>query len=196
MGPFECMVREGQILYIPEFWWHSILNVGDSIGIAVQSARYYTAWMQTVDKLQTFEEEKKKKEKYSDLEQDQINVQILNIHKVFDRMAPNCVVHTFFIGDENMRLQKLQNAEKYLSKAIKMDPTFIEGYVSLYKLYSESNQMEKAETVLRIAYVLNRHHPKIRPYLMEIFEKQKKYDLKRGVEMYQDLTSPKEHSVC
>eukprot|EP01084_Bolivina_argentea_P093581 168293_1 len=185
--PFECMVQEGQILYIPEFWWHSIVNVGDTIGIAVQSARYFTPWMQSVDKLQVYEEEKYNENKYSDLEREKIQYDIVNIHEILDEMAPHCAVHTFFMGDENMVLNDLELAEIYLRKTISMDPTFIGAYVSLYKLYVKLGKIDKGEKLLRIAYVLNRHHPEVRTELIGLFEQQGKYKLKILVEKYENL---------
>eukprot|EP01083_Nonionella_stella_P090080 251666_1 len=185
--PLECMVKEGQMLYIPEFWWHSVVNVGNSIGIAVQSARYYTPWMQIVDRLQEYEEHKVKYKQYTDLERDKIQFDILNIHETLDEMGPQCAVHTFFIGEENIPLSNLKTAEQYLIKTIRMDPTFVGAYVSLSKVYAKLNEMDKAETLLRIGYVLNRHHPQVREELIQLFEVQQNETLKQLVEQYQDL---------
>ena len=35
--PIECILNQGQILFIPKLWWHSVLNLDDVvIGITVQ----------------------------------------------------------------------------------------------------------------------------------------------------------------
>ena len=35
-APLECEQRAGQLIYIPEGWWHATLNVVETIGIARQ----------------------------------------------------------------------------------------------------------------------------------------------------------------
>lgn len=33
---FECTQREGQVLYVPTHWFHGVLNLAPSVGLAVE----------------------------------------------------------------------------------------------------------------------------------------------------------------
>ena len=35
--PFECVQKEGQLIYLPEFWWHAVLNIGTFTFIFIYS---------------------------------------------------------------------------------------------------------------------------------------------------------------
>ena len=43
--PIECVQHGGQVLYIPDHWWHMVLNIDETVGITVQSnGPGYTVW--------------------------------------------------------------------------------------------------------------------------------------------------------
>ena len=33
--PIECVQNGGQVLYIPDHWWHMVLNIDETVGITV-----------------------------------------------------------------------------------------------------------------------------------------------------------------
>merc|ERR1712197_319118 len=67
----------------------------------------------------------------------------------------------------------------HLTEAILMDPTFIEAYNYLSRIYSlnipnnEHFNMETAEDILRIAYLLNPNNDGVRGKLKSLFKKTK-----------------------
>ena len=34
--PLECIQREGELLYVPEGWYHATVNLGDTVAVASQ----------------------------------------------------------------------------------------------------------------------------------------------------------------
>jgi histone arginine demethylase JMJD6 len=32
----ECVQRPGEVLFVPQYWYHAVLNVSDCVGIAVE----------------------------------------------------------------------------------------------------------------------------------------------------------------
>lgn len=32
--PIECTLKPGEILYIPDWWWHATLNLGETVFIS------------------------------------------------------------------------------------------------------------------------------------------------------------------
>ncbi len=69
-------------------------------------------------------------------------------------------------------------AIKHYSRAIRIDPTFIEAYLGLVKLYKgRGNRSKKAERLLRLAYRMNPRHVQTRDHLKDLFETYERQDL-------------------
>jgi len=41
-APHECVQRPGDVLYLPEGWWHATLNLGDTIAVSCQHPDFLT----------------------------------------------------------------------------------------------------------------------------------------------------------
>lgn len=206
-APIECIQGEGQLLYLPEFWWHAVVNVGDTIAFGLQTSESYTAWTQEIKYMGDLERElldsKQKslhKPLLTDLEKDSAHFEMMRVHERLGEYAPNNAVHQFFIGYEYFELNEFVLAEEYILDALLMDPAFIDAYVTLFKLYNAWYESERndfysgyyrhlAEKSLRTAYILNHNHPNVRQLLIEQFEKQNNLNLVEIVQRHQPLPS-------
>ena len=195
--PIECIQKEGQLLYLPEFWWHAVLNIGDNVAAGLQTSESYTLWMKEIDALGNMErrldneKQQKKHEKiYTDLEKMGFHYDMMKMHERLYQASPNNAVHIFFVGHEYRELGKIELAKEWIKKAIYIDPSYIEAYVTLGDIYFESDHLfDKyyAEKIYRIAYVLNKNHPKVREYLMDIFKKTNRPELELLIQKHEKL---------
>ncbi|ETO27820.1 hypothetical protein RFI_09313 [Reticulomyxa filosa] len=236
--PLECIQAEGQVLYVPEFWFdftssnwiplsilfHAVLNVGDVVAGAIQSSAAHTEWTELLAEVAQIEKELRNTHDSSDseiyqrpltdLEQHQRHQRLLAIHQSMLRLAPNNAVHHFLTGNEYlviqqvrffcffcfencifffgslclsfipllfifffvcMRSSKYDKAIEYFSNAIRLDPTYIEAYLSLSDAYLYSHHLKynydfilKVQQLLRIAYRLNPLHPQVKSRLAQL----------------------------
>ena len=182
--PLECIQTKGQIMYLPEFWWHSVLNLGNVvIGGAIQTSHARTHWMRErnihdgVRKVLNGGSDQKKR--WSDLETAGRRMHGI---KAFERLAhsgPISAVHHFFMGFEfwDMGPAFYNQSVEHLTEAILMDPAFVEAYTYLSRIYSlnlpdnHHFDMEMAEDILRIAYLLNPNNDSARGKLKNIFRR-------------------------
>lgn len=195
--PFECMQKEGQLIYLPEFWWHAVLNVGEVAAGGIQTSDSYTPWMKEIDYLGEIERtlsDKKMKKKHrnllTDLEKQATHYDMLLIHDRLGKHAPFNAVHQFFVGYEYVDLGEYPLAEQYLEEALFMDPSLIEAYLGLARIYMDSDSRWHhylAERALRLAYVLNHNHPVVREKLLQLFEEQEEHELYRLVQKHEPL---------
>jgi hypothetical protein len=48
--PLECMQSEGDLIYVPEGYWHATVNLGETVGVSGQFVRNTGKWGQQVQK--------------------------------------------------------------------------------------------------------------------------------------------------
>eukprot|EP01084_Bolivina_argentea_P065053 118588_1 len=185
--PLECIQRDGQILYIPEYFWHGVINIGDSIGVSIQSTSKKTLWemsdplfdVKNVTKHIIYND----KMRWSNLE---IHAQKfesyknrLLLHKYGPLNAANELdkaVSLLKIGGDHFDIY-VNKAKIHCIKALLMDPTFAYGYDFLAEIYANENNIMFSETLLRIAYLLNPNDYYIRDALINVFKRCDKHHL-------------------
>eukprot|EP01084_Bolivina_argentea_P132743 234249_1 len=195
--PLECIAHPGQIVYIPEFWWHSVLNVGDAAGIAVQTSHARQPWMLERDIHDEVRRNVLKDNHWSELEMEVNRFEGIKAYNRLKHYGPLSAVHEFFMGFEFYDMgNKLYfpYAIKHFNNAILMDETYIEAYKYLSRIYSLKGKnnwenkyydLEKAENLLRIAYLLNPNNEGTHKELMDI------YRMQNDKEMYELIKNKK-----
>lgn len=103
--PIECIQAEGQLLYLPEFWFHAVLNLGDVVAAGIQTSAAYTQWMQEIDTLGTLEkvmnhdgQRALHKQPLSDLEHEASQLELVRLYERLEEMSPNNAVRPFMVG--------------------------------------------------------------------------------------------------
>eukprot|EP01084_Bolivina_argentea_P304048 525034_1 len=183
--PLECIQRKGQIIYLPEFWWHSVLNLGNVVmGAAVQTSHARTPWLFE----RNVHDEVRHGVNYggknwTDLEENAERMEGIHAYKRLTRYGPISAVHHFFMGFEFYDMGEYTDAIKHLTNALLMDPTYLEAYSYLSHVYSHDDpnnvfyDMDKAEDILRIAYILNPNNDSIQDELLRLFSLTEQHDL-------------------
>ena len=153
--PLECMQTEGQIMYVPEFWWHQVLNLGHTVSIAMQTNNKYAGYTsmknltayhaRITQNLQN--KEFLKVINKTDLELDALKMEnLVNIQKrLLYEHAPLNAVYEFRIGNDLclMGHRFYEDGRKHLTNAILMDPTYILAYTTLAFTYMDQSMVEK-----------------------------------------------------
>ena len=174
--PMECIQSKGQIIYVPEFWWHSVINLGNVvIGAAMQSAHSRMPWMRERDVHDRVRRELGH-EKFSDLEGDAQRNEAIQAYERLARYGPISAVHHFFMGFEYYDMGIYDWAVFHLTNALLIDPTYLEAYSYLGRIYyfDPSNgfhDMEMAEAILRIGYLLNPHNDSVYRELFDVLRR-------------------------
>ena len=139
--PMECVQTEGQIIYIPEFWWHSVLNIGEDIviGTAVQNLGDDNDGNEIAQTQNVI----------NSLEYDAMKYSIYSINETA-RMywnESNALNH-FMSGYSLLEIKGHRDvwchqAVGHLMKAIELDPFYLEAYMSLGVLFGNHGANEK-----------------------------------------------------
>ncbi len=105
------MMGEGLVLYLPEFWFHGVLNVGDVVAGAIQTRESFSEWIEKLDSIAELEKavsNRVMKENHriplSDLERRAKHKKMRRLHLDLLEMGPSNSVHEFFTGLENAEL--------------------------------------------------------------------------------------------
>eukprot|EP01084_Bolivina_argentea_P241550 405477_1 len=193
--PLECIQLKGQIMYLPEFWWHSVINLGNVvIGGAIQTSYSYTPWMFERD---IHDEVRGKinsgQHQWTHLEEMSERVKGINAFRRLKQYGPISAVHEFFIGFEYYDMGHYKEGIEHLTNAILMDSTYLEAYSYLSRIYSHEHDLnefydlEKAEQILRIAYMLNPNNDSVKSQLLMVFRKTNQRELMKLVGTHQPL---------
>eukprot|EP01083_Nonionella_stella_P077519 211742_1 len=196
--PLECMLLEGQIMYLPESWWHQALNLGDVLSIGFQINNEYAGYHPVANWTSYYRriyaslvnKEVLKGLNRSDLEIDALKVdRIINIQKriLYEDHPLNAVKEYLLANDIcQMGHAYYSKCREHLVSAILMDPTYIYAYLTLAGTYMDYSlvgkhtleiaskvygySLEMAQKVLEIAYVVNRNHEDVQKKLLQVYE--------------------------
>eukprot|EP01084_Bolivina_argentea_P112316 200321_1 len=197
--PIECMLLDGQILYFPEFWWHQVLNLGDTIGIAMNINNPYSGysslsnWTAYYQRIRTNLQNKNflRVLNKTDLEMDALKIDnLINVQKsILSENVPLNAVYEYMIGNDLCLMGKkfYEIGRKHLINAILMDPTYIYSYITLASTYMTTDDIEIARKVLEIAYVVNQNHDIVSEKLTQILLKQNQINLVQHVLKHKPL---------
>ena len=197
--PFECIQMPGDIVYLPEFWSHGVLNIGDVVGGAIQASHSYGAFVTDLDRVSGIESYLNNPS-LTDLQKRSKHLNLLGIHAKMMANAPLNPIHYFFNGYERRLLGdeiSLKFAIKFFENALKMDPFYTESMVELARLYRSeqfkliANESENgdamAERVLRQAFLKNPRHPSVIDELAALFNEYNRSDFASLVQNHLDL---------
>ena len=206
--PMECVQTEGQIIYIPEFWWHSELNIGLDIviGTAVQHLGdgVYTPFMKWRARKDAINREIAEKQNViTNLEHDAMKYSIHRIYETLDQYSngSNALNH-FMRGYAMMEMRTQRDlwchrAVAEFTNAIGLDPFYLEAYMTLgvlygnHKLnakYSQQKSMrerycvdlDRAMNYFKKAYALNCKNHFLRSYFGSFLSGERAFERKHG----------------
>lgn len=94
--------------------------------------------------------------------------------KILKKNTQNAQIHTF-IGETYYEQQQFQKALKWFQKAIELNPIdHLARWLSA-EIYLQQGAIDSALTMITLAHIYNRNHPRLLKRMIEIYEQQQKH---------------------
>ncbi|XP_029638189.1 uncharacterized protein LOC115213383 isoform X2 [Octopus sinensis] len=155
--PIECIQEAGEILYLPESYYHSTLNIGDTVAIGIQKKEPATE----IEKL--FYEELKyhsqiievKNQRLNSTEKEFVINKQTQIQESLLKLLPaNTEVH-LKLSEIYSLAGRFNEAFKHSTKAMELDPLFVVAYLTIANQFFMLGRNTKAEEMFQKAMVIN-----------------------------------------
>ncbi|XP_078342854.1 bifunctional arginine demethylase and lysyl-hydroxylase PSR-like [Oculina patagonica] len=130
--PMECVQEAGEILYLPESYYHGTVNIGDTMAIGIQKYNAATK----VEKL-FYEKAKGRRQ--------------LEIFQELSTLLPDSTEVLHKLADQYFRRGDIQKAIATLEKAVQMDSLFVIAKLDLARYYNHHGSTEKAKQLFEEA---------------------------------------------
>jgi len=135
--PMECLQRPNTILYIPEGWYHGVLNVNDTVALSFQQREASIFPI-------TFYYQKRKR-----MSPEQ---KIHNLKKILKKHPKNAQAwHDY--GWSYNEMGEIKKAVKYLKKSIEVEPKFINSYTALVQICMQNEAVKPCSLLQAWKYI-------------------------------------------
>ena len=145
--PLECMQFPGEVLYVPEDWYHATINVGETVAVVGQASQPAEGTMMY--------------HVYAglDLGDRGDRQQSLAHFSEALRLAPNHPQLFNYFGNHYKQHAELQTAASYYRQAVASNPKYAMAWLSLGQTLSTLQRVEEAYDALLRSFQLNpRYH--------------------------------------
>ncbi|KAK7462073.1 hypothetical protein BaRGS_00038521, partial [Batillaria attramentaria] len=144
--PLECVQEAGEIFYIPEGYYHAVINIGDTIGMALVALKCVTVVRQLLNRYwNRFSEMMKQGKSPADFTEKQIKTGVSNLRRLRRILPDNIDVMLKLAAYYNDVGGKQQEVRDLLMKVIDHDPYNVYAYCALGTVLARLNQLEEAE---------------------------------------------------
>ncbi|KAJ7331204.1 hypothetical protein OS493_019985 [Desmophyllum pertusum] len=130
--PLECVQEEGEILYLPESYYHGTVNIGDTMAIGIQKYNAATK----VEKL--FYKSVKERSQ-------------LEIFQELSALLPDSTEVLHKLAGQYFTTGDIEKSITTLEKAVHMDPLFVIAKLDLAIYYNHHGNAEKAKQLFEEA---------------------------------------------
>ncbi|XP_025108459.1 uncharacterized protein LOC112572786 isoform X2 [Pomacea canaliculata] len=149
--PMECVQQGGDILYLPEGFYHATLNIGDTIAVALQKKEA----MLLTEKLFYRLTELNARLSESTSASTEIHKKILDTLLQLRGLLPDSSEVAMKLGEKYGDLGQHQKAVEFLQKAIDLDPYFVLAHTALAKNLASLRRYQEAEDLFLRARALS-----------------------------------------
>ncbi|GAU96572.1 hypothetical protein RvY_08000 [Ramazzottius varieornatus] len=149
--PMECMQGPGDIVYLPESWYHGTINLGDTIAIGIQK-NIGALHMENLTYENNAIEDSKILDSKTKLEK------AFKIWTELHEKYPTNTEITNRLGENYASRADIKNAIAVTLEAVERDPYFLVAHVNLGKLYFSAGEADKAEHHFKRAADINPHN--------------------------------------
>ncbi|CAH1240090.1 JMJD8 [Branchiostoma lanceolatum] len=150
--PMECVLEEGEILYLPEGYYHSVLNIGETVSIKTKRkdastnlGRWFFEGNRNDDRL--VDPQYKSKEQ---AREGQVHV-FKKLHELLPENAEVMLRYSQALAD----VDRTKEAKQLNQRVIEADPFFVQAYLSLAQMYTELGFLGQAEILFKAAIRMN-----------------------------------------
>lgn len=162
--PLECVQRGGEILYLPEGYYHATLNLGDTIAVALQKKKA----KMIAEKLSYEVTEMSKAPN-----QTEVNKKIVDNLTTLREILPGNTEVIMKLGEKYGDLGQHKQALELLQKTIELDPYFVLAYTVLGMNLAKLQRHDEAEVMFQRACELS-------PGLWDVHKEYGMFLLQRG----------------
>lgn len=155
--PIECVQQAGEILYLPEGFYHATLNIGDTVAVSLQK------------KQATLESEKL----FYETGTGPNHMQLLNIYLQLREILPANTEVAYKLGEQYGEVGQHQDAVDLLQDVVRVDPFFVLAWTSMGNNLVKLGKFAEAEQAFRRAVHLS-------PRLWDVYRHYGTYLLERG----------------
>ncbi|XP_062503097.1 uncharacterized protein LOC134180041 [Corticium candelabrum] len=154
--PLECVQEAGEILYLPESYYHGTINIDDTLAIGLQKTEastpaeriFYNLNQLNVKVLNTEDKNVKKA----------VQKQIVEKYYQLYTLLPNNAEIWHKLGEALYNDGQYDKGLEFLQKAIDYDPKFVVAYSTLSRCLKQLDDITGSEAAIRKAYKLNPHN--------------------------------------
>ncbi|KAI8517102.1 hypothetical protein Bbelb_056830 [Branchiostoma belcheri] len=150
--PMECVLEAGEILYLPEGYYHSVLNIGETVSIkmtrkdaSTNLGRWFFEGNRNADRL--VDPEYKHKEQ---AREGQVHV-FKKLHELLPDNTEVMLRYSQALAD----VDRTKEAKQLNQRVIETDPFFVHAYLSLAQMYTELGFLGQAEILFKAAIRMN-----------------------------------------
>ncbi|OQV13413.1 putative JmjC domain-containing protein 8 [Hypsibius exemplaris] len=146
--PLECMQGPGDIVYLPESWYHGTINLGDTIAIGIQK-NIGALHMENLTYTNNRIEDDKSLDPKVKLDK------AFEIWKELHERYPTNTEITNRLGENYASRGDFRNAIDISLEAVQRDPYFLVAHMNLGKMYFTVGEPELAEKHFKAAVEIN-----------------------------------------
>jgi len=137
--PIECIQEPGEILYVPEGWYHAVINLGEGVAIGYQMFEHKGEYMKEGYRLRSLVKVMREAFKDKDAAMGETLWQeISGIYNYLQSQTPKNTENLFVYchtllayGKETKNLNYVQSSLDCYQQVLKLDPFFIHAYNNL-----------------------------------------------------------------
>ncbi|KAL4226395.1 hypothetical protein ACF0H5_014378 [Mactra antiquata] len=137
----ECIQEAGEILYLPESWYHGTINLGDTVAIGIQKKEANTH----IEKL-FYREGKVAKTLRNKNRTEKLNImkERLKILEEILHLLPDSAEVNMKVGTMYKDIGNLHEAKRFTDRALELDQNFVVALLNLAGIESQLGNMEAA----------------------------------------------------
>lgn len=117
-APLECVQGPGDVFYVPEGWYHAVLNLADSVALSAQHDGFSNKSMKATNK---FREAKDPKHR-------------LRYARMASKLLPTSIESKIDLFDALVDAEKVEEAFGIITEVVQADPLFVHAQKAIFQL--------------------------------------------------------------
>ncbi|CAH1783165.1 unnamed protein product [Owenia fusiformis] len=153
--PMECMQNPGEILYLPEYTYHSTINLGDTVAVGIQKLLPVTQYGRTHHSMMRPGVFKILKDEYGTTTSDPpTSIALITFLKLVAEKPDNTELK-YKLAGAYAKVGRMEEARETYNKVLEMDPYFIHAYLDFATMLYKMKEFKEAEKNLLAALKFN-----------------------------------------
>eukprot|EP00117_Sycon_ciliatum_P001087 scpid67535/ scgid6900/ JmjC domain-containing protein 8; Jumonji domain-containing protein 8 len=146
--PMECVQRPGEVLYLPESFYHGTLNIGDTVAIGVQSVEAQTEYEGLGYALNEFE-------KAAGSDKQSIWNERVKVYQTLLKQTPTNSQLLLALGETLNAQGEVDKGLQMIKEATQIDPFFVQAWANLATALMQESRLDEAEAAFKGALKAN-----------------------------------------